>query len=208
MDRRWWGLVAASVGIVAAVAARAEFAAPWWWVLKNLALAWIPVVVGAAATRSRASFWLLAPLWLVFLPNAPYLLSDLVHLAPRRVVPFWYDACLLGGLGALGLALGARSLSQVTAAVAGWYGARTAEVLQWTVPPVCGFAMVLGRELRFNSWDLAQEPLVVLRASAAIVLRPHHHAELLAMAVVFGAVFGAAVLATADRPAACSTPSS
>lgn len=209
MDRRWWGLLAASAGIVGGVVARSCAGGAWWgWVVQNLVLAWIPIVIGALATRSRAALWLLGPAWLAFLPNAPYLLTDLVHLAPRRAVPLWFDACLLGGLGALGLALGARSLRQVVDAVERFHGPRAATALLVGCPPLSGFAMVLGRELRFNSWELATAPAAVARASAALVLGVRHHPEPAAMALVFGVAFGAAVWAAGDRPGAWRTLSS
>jgi uncharacterized membrane protein len=189
VERRWLGLVAGSALVVAAVGVRSGFAAPWWWVLQNLALAWIPVALGFVATRSRVALAVVGPAWLVFLPNAPYLLTDLVHLAPRATVPLWYDACLLGGLGALGLALGACSLADVAGAAGRLVTPHLSRALQLLVPPLCGFGMVLGRELRFNSWDLATDPGAVLAASARLLLRPEPHGELLAMAVVFGASF-------------------
>ncbi|HEX6032281.1 MAG TPA: DUF1361 domain-containing protein, partial [Tepidiformaceae bacterium] len=67
----------------------------------NLFLAWVPMALAVllfAAHRGGApSLFLAAPfgLWLLFLPNAPYLLTDFIHLAPDTRVPLWFDFALL-----------------------------------------------------------------------------------------------------------------
>ncbi len=198
MGRQWLGLALATAAIVAGVVARGAFAPPWVWVAQNLVLAWAPVVIGWAAVRSRATLLTLGPVWWVFLPNAPYLLTDLVHLAPRAGVPLWFDVCLLGGLAALGLALGARSLAEVSAAVSRHVGPRAGLAAWLLTPPSCGLAMVLGRVQRFNSWDLATRPWAVLDAARDVALRPDQP-ELLAMAVVFATAVGAAAACVPPR---------
>ena len=62
----------------------------------NLFLALVPAFAAAALVRSdRAGAhplsFLFGAIWLVFLPNAPYLITDLVHLHPRPPVPYWFD---------------------------------------------------------------------------------------------------------------------
>lgn len=55
----------------------------------NLGLAWIPFVLslGVAAVhgqgRRRPLLWALGLSWLLFLPNAPYVITDFVHLSVR-----------------------------------------------------------------------------------------------------------------------------
>lgn len=89
----------------------------------NLFLAWIPWLAGQtfrAASRRRASTVLQLgwfALWLLFLPNAPYIATDLIHLAPRPPVPLWYDLALLLSYAGTGLLLGYVSLLEVQTAV-------------------------------------------------------------------------------------------
>src|SRR3989442_1573733 len=70
----------------------------FWYLPANLALAWIPLFFSFAVyglyqrgTHRGVHFWLCAFLWLIFLPNAPYIVTDLIHLHPRPPVPIWID---------------------------------------------------------------------------------------------------------------------
>jgi uncharacterized membrane protein len=73
----WWTLRAAYFG--------PHLMMLWW----NLILAWIPWWASAALQHQRHAerFWALSALWLVFFPNAPYLLTDLVHLTHPTTTP-------------------------------------------------------------------------------------------------------------------------
>ena len=54
----------------------------------NLVLAWVPLVLASLLVvsyrrgRSRVELFAVGFAWLIFLPNAPYVLTDFVHLAP------------------------------------------------------------------------------------------------------------------------------
>src|SRR5688572_11276381 len=69
------------------------------WLLWNLFLAWVPyglsLVVCLLRARGAMRWWCLVPLglaWLLVFPNAPYLLTDFIHLKPRHGIPLWFDA--------------------------------------------------------------------------------------------------------------------
>lgn len=182
------GLVLASAVAVAAIGVRSFYAPAWSWLVVNLVLAWIPLLLGRVAVRGPAWFVLLGVPWLLFLPNAPYLLSDLVHLRSRPTVPIWFDAALLGGIGALGLAIGVRSLLDVTQALERWLGRWTAAVVRNVVPVLCGYGIWLGRFERWNSWDLVLRPEAVLAEVLPTFLRPHDHPRTWAVTVTFAVV--------------------
>src|SRR5690242_8692497 len=67
----------------------------------NLLLAWIPLVVALwvyDAFRRDGRRPALVPaivLWLLFLPNAPYVVTDFVHLREIHGAPVWFDATLV-----------------------------------------------------------------------------------------------------------------
>lgn len=180
--------------VLFALAARDSMANGWPWLAFNLALAWVPLLLGWAATRHKLLMLLLGPAWLLFLPNAPYLLTDLVHLKPYRGVPFWFDAVLLGGTGALGLGIGAVSLRQVAEKVQEWLGDRAARAVWLGVPALVGFGMYLGRFLRWNSWDLWFRPLEVLRSIADLALNPVSNLQDWAIILLFWGIFLGATL--------------
>jgi uncharacterized membrane protein len=193
------GPLLGSALVCVGLAARDWYGAGWPWLAFNLALAWVPLIFGAIASRHRTLLVLFGPLWLVFLPNAPYLLTDLVHLAPRPAVPLWFDIALLGGTGALGLAMGVISLRQVATAVAREASPGAGRALFVCVPMLAGFGIWIGRFLRWNSWDLWMRPLDVLRSVAAPVLSPWTHLDAWAFTLTFGALFLASALFSVPR---------
>lgn len=172
----------------------------------NLLLAVIPFVLSVmmlGVDRLRRLRWVLMPplliVWLLFLPNAPYLLTDLIHLKPRSPVPFWYDNAMLGMFGFTGMLLGVRSLAHVHRIVERWLGRILGWVFAAQIALLCGLGIYLGRFLRWNSWDLAQEPGMMLSALAQRLLHPTEHPQTWGVTLVFGGIMLAAHVAL--RPA-------
>ncbi|MGE0786367.1 MAG: DUF1361 domain-containing protein [Sandaracinaceae bacterium] len=137
----------------------------------NLALAWIPWLTAWALERSaradrRALSYALGAAWLAFLPNAPYLVSDLVHLRHRAPVPLWYDVLLLSTAAITGLLAGAFSLRRVERVVRASGHLYASRALVSCAVIATGFGIYLGRVERLSSWDLALHPLRVLHVIA------------------------------------------
>src|SRR6478735_7365509 len=66
---------------------------PW-----NLFLALVPVFFSGLLLKQKTLNYksiLLFGLWLLFLPNAPYLVTDIFHFEERAPVPFWFDLMLV-----------------------------------------------------------------------------------------------------------------
>ncbi len=167
----------------------------------NLVLAAVPLVASTALVRLDARRagpgWLLAvgAVWLLFLPNAPYILTDLVHLGVRPPVPFWYDLALLLSAGGTGLLAAYVSLADVQSVVAGRLGTRAAWGLAVGSLFLSGFGIYLGRELRWNSWDVVAAPGALLGDIAARVLDPLGDSTTVVMTVVFGGMLTVGYLA-------------
>ena len=124
----------------------------------NLFLAAIPAVaaqlfVWADAGRRHAQQFLWFFLWLLFLPNAPYIITDFIHLTPRPPIPLWYDVAVLLSCAATGLLMGYTSLADVQHVITRRFG----QIAGWSTAAVSlllsGFGIYVGRFLRWNSWD-------------------------------------------------------
>ena len=127
----------------------------------NLFLAWIPYFIGlwlAQKNQSRWAFCLWLVLWLLFFPNAPYIVTDLLHLRPRPPVPFWYDLMLLFSTALTGLTLGLVSLYEVHLALAKRMEGGRAWMLVGLLVALGSFGVWLGRYQRWNSWDAMINP--------------------------------------------------
>src|SRR5438132_12741858 len=73
----------------------------YWFLFWNLLLAWVPVLFAWLLIKSlRGHSWreplpiLLTLLWLTFLPNSFYLMSDLIHLQSTGDIGILFDAVL------------------------------------------------------------------------------------------------------------------
>lgn len=131
----------------------------------NLFLAGLPLVFAWQFERARrgvtAVIW--GGLWLLFLPNAPYIVTDFVHLKPNAGVPFWYDMLLLFTGALVGLLLGLVSLGVVHGRVARQFGGRAGWLLVLLACGLAGLGVAIGRYLDWNSWDVFVNPLALAR---------------------------------------------
>jgi uncharacterized membrane protein len=187
----------------AAVAASALAAAMWlvrlawagpelWFLGWNLLLAWIPWLSARAIARAsgRRALAALSGVWLLFLPNAPYLVTDLVHLRPRPPVPATYDVLLFASFTLAGCALAWGSLELVHRRLVRAAGRAGAAAAIGLVLLLSGFGVYLGRFGRWNSWDVLLRPGAVLADAAGALVDP----RALAFSLLFAAFLGAGYL--------------
>ena len=161
----------------------------------NLALAWVPYLASlwAAAIqrgRPRAWWWLLpaGAIWLLFFPNALYLVTDLVHLRERPPVPLWYDIGLLTTFVLNGCWLAVVSLHHMQELVRRIAGTLLSWLFVLAASGLSGLGVYMGRVLRWNSWDVLIEPRAVLADAIGPLLNPRGHVPPLALSAVFTAV--------------------
>ena len=130
----------------------------------NLFLAWVPfgIALGVYDLHRRGVSPLrLVPaaiVWLLFLPNAPYLVTDFVYLREFPSVPLWYDALMLGTFAGIGLLLGFLSLYLMHTLARRTFGVTAGWAAVTIVLALAGFGVYLGRFVRFNSWDVVTNP--------------------------------------------------
>jgi len=132
----------------------------------NLFLAWIPFLIAYftyTARLSRKQIYLIVPLsaffWLIFFPNAPYILTDFQHLAGTwRDVPVWYDVMLLIWFAFTGLMLGMVSLFLMQEIIRREFGRWVGWGFVAVVSVLTSAGVYVGRFLRWNSWDIFSDP--------------------------------------------------
>lgn len=166
-ERRVWLLVAAgsAAGVGLELAREHVFHATYFhFLLWNLVLAWIPALLAVrlrASSRAGGRLLPLVPfgvLWLLFLPNAPYIVTDVIHLRDVGRVSFAYDVPMLAVFGGTGLLLGFMSLYLVQSVVRERFGERAGWRFAAATIPLTGIGVYLGRVLRWNSWDVLVRP--------------------------------------------------
>jgi uncharacterized membrane protein len=130
----------------------------------NLLLAWVPLLAALAIRalpRSGSAgppLAALGALWLLFLPNAPYLLTDLIHLAGRPPGSPALDYVMFPAFAVTGMLIGVLSLHLVHARLERRHGPRWAWSAVIAAIGLAGFGMYLGRILQWNSWDMLTRP--------------------------------------------------
>jgi uncharacterized membrane protein len=158
----------------------------------NLFLAWIPYVFSIIAAGFHfvypRTWWLLiipGCIWLIFFPNAPYILTDFLHLTSRPPVPLWYDIGLLAIFAWSGLFLAVASLRTMQELVkyhlnwfAGWIFVMSALSLG-------GLGLYLGRFSRWNSWDLLTQPKEIVLDLAYRFIHPFSNMQFYGFTIMF-----------------------
>ncbi|HBE19369.1 MAG TPA: DUF1361 domain-containing protein [Cyanobacteria bacterium UBA11149] len=139
------------------------------WMAWNLFLAFIPLALSFWLFRRKSAspsifWWVGFVVFIAFLPNAPYLLTDIVHLigAIRARYSIWVVTLVLipQHLSVILIGFEAYILSLINQ---GHY-LKQQKMSQWILPAelfthaLCAVGIYLGRFLRFNSWDLVTQP--------------------------------------------------
>jgi uncharacterized membrane protein len=144
----------------------------------NITLAWIPVVLSLAmlaAVRWGAGTTAVVPLlcaWILFLPNAPYLATDVVHLGEHSSPPPT-DAAMFAAFAVTGIYLGLMSAWFADAALRRIWLPRTALRVVNGSLVLCGVGIYLGRVVQVNSWEVVTAPTTVAREAASHIGEPH-----------------------------------
>ena len=208
----FYTLAFASLLAVALLVLRAARLDTWGklWFTWNLILAWIPYLAGLLTLRlwqrDPARPWrLLAPalLWLAFLPNAPYIVTDFIHVRVHADLPwlYWYDMVNIALLAWTGCVLGALSLGMIQRIVASYLGRALGWLFVLGTAGLCGCGIYLGRFARWNSWDLLTNPHALASDLLPAILQPTDYLRPWAMSALFAAFFLVSYLLLATRPA-------
>lgn len=147
----------------------------------NLFLAWIPFIMSYFAhTISWKRIWLYIVIpvitipWLLFFPNAPYMLTDLQDLVRSGGVgaPLWYDVIILVWCSWTGMLLGVISLYLMHDIITRAFGRFSGWAFVLVVSGLSSFGIYIGRFVRLNSWDILQRPTETAMEILGLVIDP------------------------------------
>jgi uncharacterized membrane protein len=165
-----------------------------WFVffLWNLFLAILPLMSSELAAYysrkgRRLSAWVFVGFAVLFLPNSPYIITDLFHLRARAEMPLWYDTMIIFSLALSGLALFYAALFVIRDVLEAIWGRIQAELSVVFLSFLCAFGIYLGRYLRFNSWDVLSNPNDLFEEIADRVINPSVHTRTVGVTLLYGA---------------------
>ncbi|MGB8983656.1 MAG: DUF1361 domain-containing protein [Anaerolineales bacterium] len=146
----------------------------------NLFLAWIPFLISYftyTMTIKRKWIYVVIPIaaffWLIFFPNAPYILTDFQHLSNQWWdLPVWYDVMMLIWFAFTGLLLGMVSLFLMQEIIRREFGRWTGWAFVALVTGLSSAGVYMGRFLRWNSWDILRNPTGIALYSFERVQNP------------------------------------
>ena len=176
------------------VGARVAYSDTWTYIFLvwNLFLAWIPLHCAILlwwlvrwGFRSALVVMAVVGIWLAFFPNAPYIVTDFLHLAPRHNIPLWYDLMLIFSFAWNGLSVGYVSLWIMQNLAEQLYGRASGCLLVVGTMAVSGFGIYIGRFLRWNSWDFLTDPQGLLLDIAPRLLNPLEYPQTTAVSLLF-----------------------
>jgi len=133
----------------------------------NLVLAGVPMIISnwlienPTACQHKMLFALSA-LWLLFLPNASYVITYFLHFKNSAEMPDWFDLLLLMSFSWSGIAFGLLSIADMHRIWHKRFGVKTGLIFIISCCLLSGFGIYLGRFLRYNSWDLISNPLELI----------------------------------------------
>lgn len=162
--------------------------------LWNLFLAWIPLLFALVARRlkgKRYTSLFFAGFWLLFFPNAPYIITDLVHLKNLNQDLWWYDSLGVFMTAFTGLLIGIYSIQIVHNLLNSFYSKAVAWLLIFGCMLLSGFGIYLGRFSRLNSWDIISNPLHLVK----ICLRDLQNPLAIKTTILFGFVLSVVYIA-------------
>lgn len=164
------------------------------FILWNIFLAALPWAFSLLAThafsrRKNVASTMWSAAWLLFFPNAPYILTDLIHMPSAGSPLWWYDQLILVGGVVAGLALGWFSWRRVGDILSARTSRHTSLVLSYLLLYVSAFGIYLGRFSRWNSWDVVRDPMALFADIADRFISPAAHPRTWAFTVIVGTVF-------------------
>lgn len=173
--------------------ARMAYTGSWHFafLVWNLFLAFIPWVISYTVITKPSwmqRLWVFLPvfvLWILFIPNSFYMITDLFHLYDSWAVPRWFDLMMIFCFAWNALLLGVLSVRHMHKVFRYALGFKNDWLFVYPVMFLNGLGVFMGRYLRFNSWDIVSDPLSLARNMLHTLTHPWQFRSGWAMAFCF-----------------------
>ncbi len=158
----------------------------------NLFLAFIPWAVTSITIlkpniqKYRITVIILLVIWLLFFPNAPYILTDLFHLRLKSTMPKWFDLILILCFAWTGLVFGFLSLWDIEKILSKSLSQIWISLISVCLLFIGSFGIYLGRYLRWNCWDIINEPFNLIYDITDRLINPFDHPRTLGVTLFMG----------------------
>lgn len=163
----------------------------------NLFLAWWPLLfalwLAQVLKRKLWSSWeavVASILWLGFLPNSFYMISDFIHLQDIVTVNVLYDAVMFTSFIYVGVVLGMISLYLVHQEFKKRFAPPTTAAFVTIILLLCSFAIYIGRDMRWNTWDILLNPAGLLFDVSERLLYPREYPSMFLTVITFFVLLG------------------
>ena len=144
----------------------------------NLFLAFVPYCISRWMYNTPAFFvnkWKFAVgffLWLIFIPNSFYIVTDLFHLTESNNAPLWFNVLLIFSFAWNGLLFGILSLRQMEKITRFVLGGLNEFLFLCPVMWLNALGVFIGRYYRFNSWDIITNPFRLMMDIINLLAHP------------------------------------
>ncbi|WP_207512234.1 DUF1361 domain-containing protein [Longitalea luteola] len=157
----------------------------------NLFLAWLPYMISSWLQKRPqlqarpVKFATISFVWLLFIPNSFYILTDLFHLGKHKNVPNWFDLAMIISFAWNGLLLGILSVRQMEKMIQPYLPGRHELLFIYPIMFLNALGVYMGRYPRFNSWNIITNPLGVVAYLGKMFLHPVQHVYAWGMVACF-----------------------
>lgn len=156
----------------------------------NLALAFIPwciaITLDIIKLRNKWYAVCLIMLWLLFFPNAPYILTDMIHLKKTASRYDWFTFILILSYCFTGLFYGYVSLDFIERAISRIFKMKHTLWFVCAVLYLSAYGIYLGRFLRWNSWDTIVRPYALFKDIFAHIRHPVEYKQVWSFSFLMG----------------------
>ncbi len=123
--------------------------------------------------------------WLLFFPNAPYIITDLKHLKHSNTL-IWFDTLLILSFSLNGLLFCFASIHNIQSSLNRYFSTKNSNLIIYICLILAAFGIYLGRFLRWNTWDILKRPFIITKDIINRIIHPIAYHEAWEFTFSFG----------------------